>query len=77
MDGAGCNVVAVVHGVRGPAVAPQTFRVVVAGHGQVLREERGRVSRGDDGDGGGKAREVRKKKKNIAGKLFSGVRFKK
>lgn len=39
VNGAGHSVVAVVHGVRGPAVAPHTLRAVVSGHGQVLQEE--------------------------------------
>lgn len=39
VDGAGDSVVAVVHGVRSPAVAPHTIRAVVSGHSQVLREE--------------------------------------
>lgn len=30
---------AVVHGVRSPAVAPHTLRAVVSGHSQVLGEE--------------------------------------
>lgn len=38
VDGAGDGVVAVVHGVWSPAVAPHALRAVVSGHGQVLRE---------------------------------------
>lgn len=38
MDGAGDGVVAVVHGVWSPAVAPHALRAVVSGHSQVLRE---------------------------------------
>lgn len=40
VNGAGHSVVAVVHGVRGPAVAPHTLRAVVSGHSQVLEEEK-------------------------------------
>lgn len=38
MNRAGHSVVAVVHGVRSPAVAPHTLRAVVSGHSQVLGE---------------------------------------
>lgn len=37
VDGAGDSVVAVVHGVWSPAVAPHALRAVVSGHSQVLR----------------------------------------
>lgn len=38
VDGTGDGVVAVVHGVWSPAVAPHALRAVVSGHSQVLRE---------------------------------------
>lgn len=38
MNGAGHGVVAVVHGVWSPAVAPHALRVVVSGHSQVLKK---------------------------------------
>lgn len=38
VDGAGDGVVAVVHGVGSPAVAPHALWAVVSGHSQVLRE---------------------------------------
>lgn len=38
MDGTGDGVVAVVHGVWSPAVAPHALRAVVSGHSQVLQE---------------------------------------
>lgn len=49
MDGAGDGVVAVVHGVWSPAVAPHALRAVVSGHSQVLQE-------------GGRKRDVKKKR---------------
>jgi len=39
VNGAGHSVVAMVHGVRSPAVAPHTFRTVVSGHSEVLEKE--------------------------------------
>lgn len=38
VNGAGHSVVAVVHSVRSPAVAPHTLGAVVSGHSQVLRK---------------------------------------
>lgn len=38
VNGAGYGVVAMVHGVWSPAVAPHAFRVVVSGHSQVLKK---------------------------------------
>lgn len=45
VNGAGHSVGAVVHGVRGPAVAPHTLSAVVSGHSQVLGEEESRRKR--------------------------------
>lgn len=39
VDGAGRSVVAVVHSVRSPAVAPHTLGAVVSGHSQVLKKK--------------------------------------
>lgn len=48
VNGAGYGVVAVVHSVGSPAVAPHTLGAVVPGHSQVLQKviQKGKVSPG-------------------------------
>lgn len=45
MNGAGHGVVAVVHHVWSPAVAPHALGAVVSGHSQVLEEDDGEKER--------------------------------